>query len=237
MHIEDIDNGGFVETIENGIVKKVVCSNENGICIVYFYDKPPIELNVGCSVYNRQYGIPVSEDGSKLFIGSWEKGFGGLEKGLMAYDTTSGSLLWRLAEGKIRHIIVYQNYLITLKTNAAIFKVDISSGAILDQIKSGTIENLYNLGFPYVLVDAVVGKLCIIDVESMSITKKYGSKHGSKLINPSNCLSVLIQSATLQGNTLTISGVEQEHFNRTFDVSNHKSFSRIIDADFGSNFG
>ena len=68
IRIEYID-GGFVEIIENEIVEKAVC-NYNGICTVYFNDKdkPPKELNVGCSSYNRPYGIPISDDGS-----NWDK--------------------------------------------------------------------------------------------------------------------------------------------------------------------
>jgi hypothetical protein len=91
MRIEDTEYS-FIEIIENGIVEKIVCKDD-GICTVYFYEKPPKELNVGCSSYNRDYGIPVSEDGSKLFTGSWEKGLGGNKKGLCAYDIESGSLL------------------------------------------------------------------------------------------------------------------------------------------------
>lgn len=223
MQIELID-GGFIQIIENDTVKKIVC-NYDGKCTVYFNDKPPNELNIGCTVFNRQYGIPVSEDGKKLFVGSWEKG-------IHAYDTASGSLLWTLPEKKIRNIFAYLNHLIALKANAAVIKVDIDSGTVLGQVKSGAIENAYDLGFPYALVDTVKGSLCILDVEDMKIVKNYGSKYGSKLVNPTKSLSIAIQDATLKGDTLTISGVEQENYSTTFSLSNNKPFSRVIDTDF-----
>ena len=225
MRIKNID-GGFAEIIENGIVEKAICMYD-GICTVHFYGKPTKELNVGCSSYHSQYGIPISDDGSKLFVGNWESEPGGFKKGLHAYDISTGRLLWRLDERKIRHIFVYQKYLITLKANAAIFKVDVNNGAILEQIKSGSIENAYDLGFPYVLADTVKGNLCVLDVEHMAIVKKYSPK----VINPSNCISSVIQGATLQGTVLTISGFEQGQLVSTFDVSN-KPFNRVIDSAF-----
>jgi len=234
MRIELID-GGFIEIIENGVVEKVACMYD-GTCTIHFYDNPPKTLNVGCSSYHSQYGIPVSEDGSKLFIGNWESEPGGFKKGLHAYDISTGTLLWRLDEGKIRHIFVYQKYLITLKANAALFKVDIDNGVVLEQIKSGSVENAYDLGFPYVFVDTVKGNLCVLDIECMSILKKYGSVYGSKIINPSNCISLVINDVALQGHTLTISGFEQERAVTTRDMSEYlatnKPFSRIIDTDF-----
>lgn len=222
MRIESID-GGFTEIIENGIVEKVICLYD-GTCTIYFYDKPPKKLSLGCSSYHSQYGIPVSIDGRKLFIGNWEKEAGGYDKGLHAYDIETESLLWRLGEGKIRQIYVYENYLIVLKAYDSIYKIDIHSGTVLWQIKSGTIENAYDLGYPNVLVDAVKEKLCVLNVEKMSIVKKYGTIYNSKIINPSNSISLVITDASVQGNELTISGFE----------SDQKQFRRIIDADFHS---
>ena len=203
----------------------------DGKCTVYFRDKTTKELDVGCDSYNSQYGIPLSEDGSKLFVGSWAKDFGGNKKGLHAYDINSGALLWRVNEGKIRHIFVYTNYLIALKAYACIFKIDIDSGAILGQIKSGTIENIFNLGFPYVLADTMSGKLSVIDVEKMLIVRKYSTK----TVNPFECLSCVIREAVLNDNKLTIYGFE-EYPNKNYDISGSNEFCRIIDTDFPSKY-
>jgi hypothetical protein len=105
MQIINIDYG-FIQIIENNIIEKIVCQYD-GICTIYFYDKPPKKINIGCEVYNRQYGISISENGSNLFFGSWGKG-------LLAYDIESGKLLWKSSDRKIRHIFVYTVYLIAL---------------------------------------------------------------------------------------------------------------------------
>jgi len=217
---------GFTEIIENGIVEKIVCKY-GGICTVHFYEKPPKELNVGCDSYNRQYGIPVSEDGSKLFIGSWAKGEGGHKKGLSAYDIETGSLLWNSPDGKIRSIFVYSTYLIAVKSYSAIFKYDINNGSKIGEIKSGTVDHMYDLGFPYVYIDSFKGKQSIVDVEKMSVVKKYNEN----VVNPSSCLSVLVQNVVLKDNVLTIFGIE-EYPNRDYSKSGGVAFSRIIDSDF-----
>lgn len=219
MRLEPID-GGFVEVIENGIVEKIFCMYD-GICTVYFYDKPPKKLNVDCSSYNKQYGIPVSKDGQKLFFSSWEEG-------LFAYDIFSGTILWKMKGTKITSIIVHDTYIITKKYCASIIKLDIDSGEVLAEIKSGTIERDFDLGGSYILVDSIKGKLSVIDTEKMLVVKKYNPK----IVNPSNSLSVSIHDATLQGNTLTISGAEEVQTSRTYNETNYKAFNRVIDTDF-----
>ncbi len=42
---------GFVETIEKSGIKRLECEY-SGFCTVYFYDRPPQKLNVGCSSFN-----------------------------------------------------------------------------------------------------------------------------------------------------------------------------------------
>jgi hypothetical protein len=231
-------NNGFVEAIENGVVEKVVCNYETGTCRVFFYDRPIKELNVGCSSYHFQYGMPVSEDGSKLFVGNWEKESGGLDKGLHAFDITSGVLLWRLTEGKIRNIFVYPKYVIALKALTSVYKLDIDSGKVLGQIRSGTIEQIFYLSFPYVLIDSIKGNLSVLDVESMSIVKNYGSVYRSKKINPSNSLSVVIRDAKLKDGTLTVYGFESDP-NKIYtsspaslQIQNSIIFERLIDTNF-----
>ena len=223
IRIERID-GGFVEFIENGVIEKVVCMYD-GTCTVFFYGKSPKAFNVGCSSYNSQYGIPVSEDGRKLFVGSWEKG-------LFVYEISSGEILWKLKGSKVTSIIVQRTYVIAKKYGSSIVKLDIDNGAVLAEIKSGTIERQFYLGNHNILVDSIKGRLCVLNFENMSIVKDYGSKFNSKIINPTNSLSVLIQDATLQGNALTLHGVEQEQSSNTLKLSSQKHFSRVIDSAF-----
>jgi len=254
MRIEYIDgdtNGSFVQYFDNKVIEKIVwlgnyvkvgvskftnnigeiietdIHKNFGTCTVYFHHKPPKELsNVPFdTVYNRQYGMPVSEDGSKLFVGHWQKVRGKVKNGLQAYDIESDSLLWWLNEGKIRQIFLYSNYLIALQVDGAIFKVDIDNGEMLGQIKSGTLEDMFELDKPYVLVNAIRGKLCVVDTETMTVVKTYGDPFRSPIINPSNYFSLMIWDAVLQDNVLTISGAESN------EVVG-EPFSRVIDTSF-----
>lgn len=224
MRLESIEFG-FVETIENDVVEKIVCKY-TGTCTVYFYDKPPLELNVGCSSYNYQYGIPISEDGTRMFVGSWEKG-------LCAYDIVSGDLLWKFKARKIRNILVYSKFLIVSRANTAVVKIDIDTGEVLASIKSGTIEHVFGLDSSHIFADTISGKYCAIDVGNMVVAKKYASR----VINPFECLSLIVTNVVLQQNIVTIFGIEQ-HPRKTLNskmVIGGTSFSRIIDTNFDKN--
>jgi hypothetical protein len=117
--------------------------------------------------------------------------------------------------------------LIALKAYGAISKYDINDGSNIGEIKSGSVSSMYDLGFPYLYVNAIKGKQSIIDVEKMVVAKNYSEK----IFNPFNCLSVLIQDVALQNNVLTISGIE-EYPNKDYSKSGGIAFSRVIDADF-----
>ena len=204
-----------------------------GSCTVHFRHKPPKKLhNVSFEGgYNSQYGMPISEDGSKLFVGHWKRSRGKTKNGLQAYDIESDSLLWWLDEGKIRQIFVYSDYLVALQVDGYVFKVCIHTGEVLSQLKSGTLENMFELDSPYVFVDSIKGKLSVIDTETMSIIKDYGKPHQSEIMNPRNCRSLVVNNAVLQDNILTIMGWDA---NPPGDdsITNNKDFSRVIDTNF-----
>lgn len=221
MRIENIDFG-FLQIIEKSGVEKIVCKYD-GICTVYFYDRPPLQLNIGCSSFNAQYGIPISEDGGKLFVGSWEMG-------LCAYDIMSGRLLWKFRSGRIRNILVYPNFLIVSRAHSSVVKVDIKTGKQLSEIRSGTLERIFKLDASFVFADTMSGKHSIIDIENMRVVKRYLSK----TINPNNCLSLMIRDVVLQENVVTIIGLE-EYPRKNFEqrtIVRSRPFSRIIDENF-----
>ena len=221
MKIYDIDFG-FVEIPENSIVEKIICKYD-GICTIYFYDRPSKKLSVGCSPYNYQYGIPLSEDSTKLFVGSWEKG-------IYTYDVNTGELLWKYKQGRIRNIFVYSNFLIALRANNSIVKLDIETGELLAIVKSGTLEHIFDLSLPYIFADTISGRHCVIDVKNMIVVKKYTSK----IVNPFNCLSLMIRNVTLQHKEITIYGIE-EYPQKIFDsktLVGGTQFIRKIDNNF-----
>jgi WD40 repeat protein len=212
---------GFITKIENSYVDKVLCKYDES-CTVYFYDRPSKELKVRCSSYNSQFGLPVSEDGRLLFVSSWEEG-------LFTYDIMSGAILWHLKDKKITSIVVYPSYIITQKFGASIIKLDINNGKILGEIKSGTIEMQFPLSGSYILVNSIKGKLSVVDTDKMLVAKNYSTK----IVNPLDCLSLLIQDAQIQNEALMISGIE-DYPNKRCESSSPKPFVRAIDSNFWS---
>ena len=216
MRIEAIEKG-FVEYFENNAIYKIVCTYNAGVC-VFFHNDSISNINVACSSYNRQYGIQISNDGKKLFVGNWEKG-------LFAYDTLTGILLWHYKSSRIRDIFVYPEYLIILRANKAVEKIDIETGKLCFVIKSGTAEHIFYLKLPLIFVDKISKKYCIVDTKDMCVMQEYDSE----VINPHECLSMLIRNVYLCNNEIVVEGIEsypkrQFNSNRIDGVD----FSRVI---------
>ena len=216
MYIERFD-GGFTTHIDNGIVDRVVCEFDKN-CTVIFCNRPPKEVDViECSSYQRQFGTPVSDDGSTLFVGSWEKG-------LFAYDIESGELLWRLKGARITYMTVYPTYVIALKSDKAILKVDITTGELLATITSGTVLEHYPLKDSLILVNSIRGKASVVDTESMEIVKQYSQK----VCNPLSFFSICIDRAEIEDNQLVVYGREGNHLG----FYGSDNYRRVIDEHF-----
>jgi len=230
---ESFKVGTSVIQVNNGKLLEVDDYDFHGTCTIHFRDKPPKKFDTSIIkfdiVYNVSYGNPISNDGNKLFIASSYNKTCGLKQGLHAYDIETGSLLWRVNKAKMRNIFVYDNYLVFLNGYDSVYKVDITSGEIVGGIKNSAADWIFDLGTPYILLVAPVGRLSIIDTETMTVVKKYGAK----IVNPLKCLSALIAHVTLEGETLTISGYERSPDS---DINPNNGFGwpfeRIIDTDF-----
>jgi len=216
---------GFAQHFDNDVIEKIVCNTSSGVCTVHFHNRPPKDLDIGCSGYNHQYGIPISKDGSKLFVGSWDRSVDGVKKGLVAYDIETGSVLWRFHQGRIRNVFVYDDYVVASKSYEAIYKFNIENGEMLEKVKGTTVDHIFDTGTKYVLTET----LSIIDTEKMISVKKYSSK----IANPLNSGFFYIEGAALQSNKLTISGWEQPP-QWTYDSDSPRGvpFERVIDTDF-----
>ena len=219
MRIEAIDNG-FAEFMDHPCIEKVICKYDS-TCTVWFQNKSFKTLKVNCSVYNRQYGIPVSNDGTKLFVGDWERG-------LSAFDIQSGEQLWRFRPGGIRNVFVFPEYLVVARAYKEVVKIDIETGERCASIKSGTIDQIFSLSGPYVFADTISGHHCIIDAEKMVITEKISPKS----INPHACLSLMIQDVKSNDHSILVIGRE-DYPQKQFDsdhIKNGMPFSRRIEV-------
>ena len=180
----------FETIIENGIIDKIVslyCDNadEENICIMYANGRKHY-IGIPIDSYNSQYGLPVSNDSSLLYVSSWEKG-------LMAYDIESGALVWRFKASRICDIAVYDGFIVVKKDSHAIIKLNEKTGEFISEIKSGTILRFNYLNDKFALVDSIRGKISLVDVHTMQIVRKY----------PHNFAAV---NAYLRGNELHVTG-------------------------------
>lgn len=218
MRIKQIHNG-FVEYTNHPCVEKVICKY-GSTCTVYFRNKTSKTLKVNCSVYNSQYGVSVSNDGTKLFVGDWERG-------LSAYGIQSGEQLWRFKPGRIRNILVFPKYLVVARAYKEVAKIDIETGKMSASIRSGTIEHIFHLSASYIFADTISGKHCVIDIEKMVIIEMIHSK----AINPKACLSLMLQDVKADGNSIIVTGIE-DYPQKQFDPDHIRTgmpFVRKID--------
>ena len=222
MKIELIEKG-FVEFPENGTIEKIICKYD-GMCTVYDSAGLSRSLSVECSSYNSQMGFPVSCDGRMLFTSSWENG-------LTAYDISSGNVIWRFKRSRITKMIPYNQYIVAERYGKSIIKFDIQTGEVLSEIKSGTVgHKMWELPSPYILVDRIRGKLIVVDTEDMTVKKAYKEN----IVDPNQCLSLLIQGRRFQDGVLSIYGVES-YPNRNPSLELKTYFERVIDSNFFEN--
>ena len=108
-------------------------------CEVIFIDGSSVihKLN-NSSVYTSQYGVPLSADGSVMYVSDWYHG-------LTAYDTRSGNQLWRIKKSHIRMTQLFSDFGVTVQYGKALIQFDCKSGEILNTIDSRQIEDMFYL--------------------------------------------------------------------------------------------
>lgn len=222
MKIDSIQ-GGFIQWEEDHpCVERIECCYAEKRCTVYFHQGPPKTVTVDCSIYNSQYGLPVSEDGTLLFFSDWDTG-------LYAYDTDSGMQIWACRAKHITSIFVCSQHLVALQQGHALLRINIETGEVFQTFRDEDMTFLYPIDEESFLVSFISGSLCAVNKKDLSIYKRYEDN----VANPRNCLSLLVQHVRLHDNILSIAGVEDDEngiYKRT--VTPPQEFDRIIDPCF-----
>ena len=174
------------------------------------------------AIYLSQYGIPLSEDGTRMYLSGWERG-----TGLNAYNTLTGELIWRMKTSKIRSVFVFHDYGVALRYADALLKFDLITGELLDSMKSTSITEMYLLINEIVLVDRFKRNLSIIDLREFRIKQRIPEKY----VNPNDCLSCVIVNAEINDNELLLSGFEQ-HPNKQHSKDAPINYRRAIPISF-----
>ena len=203
---------GFLQEYNNPYIKEVMFYY-TGNCRIKFQNGIEKEYTF-CfdAVYLSQFGAPISDDGRLLFISDWEHG-------LSVFDTDTGEQCWHYKATRIGKVLVFPSFVLAEKFNERLIQFDIRTGKVMNQIKSGTIEELFYLTEKEVLVCSVRGKVSLVDAATLHIIKCYSNKE----TNPSDCLSQVIRDARMVDGEIVLYG---------FESCSHRNFNDRTKVDF-----
>lgn len=195
-------------------------NNPNGsgdYCEIAFCDGTTIVHKIDIdTVYTRQYGVPLSADGTMMYVCDWFKG-------LTAYDTRSGNEMWRIKRPHIRMTQIFSDYGVTTQYGKGLIQFDLKTGEIRNTIENRQIENMYYLKGELVLVDKFKGSVCVVDCRTMSALKLVPPS----VLNPHECLSLVLHNAYVKENNVIIVGCEQ--YSRTNSkYKKEQQFERVV---------
>lgn len=207
---------GFLQEYNNLYIKEIMFYYA-GKCRIVFQDGMEKEYAF-CfdAVYLSQFGAPISDDGRLLFISDWERG-------LSVFDTYTGEQRWHYKVTRIGKVLVFPSFVLAEKLNERLIQFNIRTGEVMNQIKSGTIEELFYLTEKEVLVCSVRGKVSVVDAATLRIIKCYSNKE----TNPSDCLSQVIRDARLVDGEIVLYGFES-CAHRNFNDRTKVDFQRVL---------
>lgn len=220
--------GGFWQLLDHPKITKMWAEYSSGAITLYYRDGRNQTLLTKCTGYNSQYGTPVSNDGSKLFVGAWEK-----NPGLRCYSTEQCDTIWKINYGRIRQVFCFDDYLAVLKAQDALLKIEINSGKIIAQINSSSIENQYLLSKHLVFVESINNEFCVVNTQAMKITKEYPQS----VLNPNKCKSFIVNHVELVGRQIIVSGFESLAKDNSSVCPSLIPYRRIIDECFQGGTG
>lgn len=188
---------GFYQEYENERIK-LIQFYRDGSCLIHYHSGDRKYLQVGCDVgYNQQFNTPISDDGTLLFLSSWEKG-------LTAYDIENDCVRWQYKKSRIKNLFVFGNTVSAIRFGCGLLRFNIHTGELLDEIKSPSVEKTFQLSDRLILIDRIRGKLCLADVAEFTVIRQYSPK----AFNPNAYLCSCITDAYLDGADLYIHGFE-----------------------------
>lgn len=189
---------GFVQKYDHPSIQEARFYRDDRTCRILFRDGSEKELSFQFdSVYLSQFGAPLSNNGKTIFISDWDKG-------LMAYDTDTGRLLWHYKSSRIADTMVFSAYVIAAKRYNGLLMLDAQTGEVRRQVKSSTIEKLFRLTDKLLLVDSLRGKVSVVDATTLETVRAFTKRE----TNPADCLSMIINDAKIQDGSIVLYGFE-----------------------------
>ena len=166
--------------------------------------------------FNRQYGTPISPDGTLVFIGVWDKG-------LFCYSIPDGRLVWKQGPGKVRKILVCDTELIVEMCDRGIYHRKIVDGSISQVIPMSSIGIFYRISENELFAGPKYNQVFLYELPLLKAVGILGIRD----LNVRNCLSFVITEARYEGNDLIIRGFEN-YAGGDIKKNNQVNFERIV---------
>ena len=147
------------------------------------------------SVYMRQYGIDISDDGKLFFLHDWYA-----RGGLSCFELDTGKLVWHINRKHAREAAVEGEYILCNFESYGIAKIIISTGKIVDRYPAVEIL-FFRLNQKYILVGPQRLKYTIIDT---NFRKIYSIPY--KVIHSTLDNGIILSASLTDNNRLTVTG-------------------------------
>lgn len=199
MIIQSNELGFRVAYLCSSIISADIHYNLGAVMFRYSDDRTitiDVSNHVELSAYNLQFGVTLTDDGTKFFLQSWEMG-------LFCFETQTGTLLWHIKRKKAFQLATRGNTVLCHFSGQCIAIIDVASGDILRNYSFTSGTTFKPLSSDYYLVGPKRNRYEIIDGDLETVSKIPVSK-----LNPHAFDCFIIQDASLDGGNLVIAGVE-----------------------------
>lgn len=195
------DGRNMLVEYDCGPIVKAFTNCDKKTIMFYYFDRPPVAVDVSVVseisfAYNSQFGITLTDDGTLFFIQNWETG-------LYCFETATGNLKWHHKRKHAFETATKGNLVFCRFLDECLCVIDTNTGCISKRYPMGYGTILEVLSDDYFLSGPKRNKYELLDWNLQII-----ERIPSKVLNPKELESFIIQKALLTGNIITISGVE-----------------------------
>ena len=167
--------GKYDSTLKKDIPTNVTVTFRDGN--VYCWESTYI------SFYNMgQYGIAVSNDGTMVFVQTWENG-------MLCFDSKTGERIWKTKSRRgITDVFVGDNTITVILHNYSIQLLDINTGEVIIEKRPCTDHGFKTLNNKYILCQVTARKWELIEAETLEVKetfthKEFTNNHTDYVVN------------------------------------------------------
>ena len=170
-----VEYGKFDNTLKKDRPSKIIITFKDGS--VYCWETIYIDYyNVG------QYGIAVSNDGTKVFAQTWENG-------MFCFDLKTGDKIWKTKSRRgITNVFVGDNTITVILHNYSMQVLDIDTGEVLIEKRPCTAHGFKTLNNKYIVCQVTARRWELIEAETLETKetfkhKEFTNNHTDYVVN------------------------------------------------------